>query len=59
MTKLKITQVRSAIKCIPRQKATLKALGITRMHQSVVLKQTPQIEGMIRTVGHLVKVEKA
>ncbi len=59
MSKVKITQVRSAIKCIPRQKATLKALGITRLHQTVEMKQTPQLDGMIRTVGHLVKVEKA
>ena len=59
MLKLKITQVRSVIKCIPRQKATLKALGITKLHHSVVLNQTPQVDGMIRTVGHLVKVEKA
>ena len=59
MSKVKITQVKSAIKCIPKQKATLKALGITRMHHSVELNQTPQVEGMIRTVGHLVKVEKA
>lgn len=59
MSKVKITQVRSAIKCIPRQKATLKALGIKKMHQTVELNQTPQIDGMIRTVSHLVKVEKA
>ena len=59
MSKVKITQVRSSIKCIPRQKATLKALGITKMHHSVELKQTPQLDGMIRTVSHLVKVEKA
>ena len=59
MAKVKITQVKSGIKRIPRQKATLKALGIKKMHQTVELNQTPQLEGMIRTVSHLVKVEKA
>ena len=59
MAKVKITQVRSAIERPERQKATLRALGITRMHQTVELKQSPQVEGMIRKVIHLVKVEKA
>jgi len=58
MTKVKITQVKSSIKSLPRQKATLKALGIKRRGQTVELEQTNQIEGMIRTVSHLVKVEK-
>jgi large subunit ribosomal protein L30 len=59
MAKLKITQVRSSIKSLPRQKATLKALGITRMNQTVEMNQSPQVDGMIRKVSHLVKVEKA
>ncbi|HXH19398.1 MAG TPA: 50S ribosomal protein L30 [Chitinophagales bacterium] len=59
MTKLRITQVRSAIKSLPKQKATLKALGIKRLNHTVELTQTPQVEGMIRIVSHLVKVEKA
>jgi len=59
MAKLKITQVKSSIKSLPRQKATLKALGISRMQQTVELNQSPQVDGMIRKVSHLVKVEKA
>ncbi len=59
MGKLKITQVRSAIRCYEKQKRTIKALGLRRMNHTVVLEDTPQIRGMIRVVHHLVKVEEA
>ncbi len=58
MGKLKITQVRSAIDHPRDQKATLKALGLRRIRHSVVHNDTPQIQGMIRKVKHLVTVEK-
>jgi large subunit ribosomal protein L30 len=41
------------------QKMTIKGLGLTRMHKSVVLNDTLAIRGMIRKVSHLVKVEVA
>ena len=56
--KLKITQVRSAINRIERQKRTIRALGIRRLHHTVVHEDTPQIRGMIRKVVHLVTVEE-
>ena len=59
MAKLKITQVKSAIERPERQKATLKALGLGKLHHSVELEGTPQVQGMIQKVNHLVKVEKA
>ncbi|MGD8394193.1 MAG: 50S ribosomal protein L30 [Candidatus Eiseniibacteriota bacterium] len=55
--KLKITQVRSSIGRQWRQGLTIRALGIRRMHGSVVHDDTPQIRGMIRRVSHLVRVE--
>jgi len=55
--KLKITQVRSTINRIEKQKRTIRALGIRRMQQSVVHEDTPQIRGMIKVVEHLVTVE--
>jgi large subunit ribosomal protein L30 len=58
MGKLKITQVRSAINRIERQKRTIQALGIRRLHHSVTHEDTPQIRGMIRKVAHLVTVEE-
>lgn len=54
---LKITQVRSAIRQTGRQKRTLQALGLRRMHQTVVHNDTPQIRGMIERVSHLVRLE--
>ena len=56
---VKITLVRSTIGRLRNQKATVRALGIRKMHQSVVHADTPGIRGMINTVSHLVKVEEA
>lgn len=56
--RLKITQVRSSNDSIEKQKRTLQALGLKRMHQTVVHKDTPQIRGMIVKVNHLVEVEE-
>jgi large subunit ribosomal protein L30 len=56
--KLRITLVRSPIGYTKRQKATVKALGLGRMHSSVVQPDTPPIRGMIYKVSHLVKVEE-
>ena len=58
MAKLKITQVRSAINRLGVQKRTIRALGIRRLHHTVIHEDTPQIRGMIATVRHLVKVEE-
>ncbi len=57
--RLKITQIRSALRRKPDQKLTVRALGIHRMHQSVIHNDTPQIRGMLFKVKHLVKVEEA
>lgn len=56
--KLKITQIRSAIGRKKDQKETIKALGIKRLHQTVVHENSPQIRGMIGRVSHLVRVEE-
>ena len=57
--KLKVTLVRSGINRPELQKLTIKGLGLTRMHKTVVLNDTAAIRGMIRKVSHLVKVEAA
>ncbi len=57
--KLKITQVRSTIGRKPDQKLTMRALGIRKMHQTVIKNDTPQIRGMIFKVKHLLNVEEA
>jgi large subunit ribosomal protein L30 len=58
MAKVKITQIKSVIDRSERQKRTVAALGIKKMHNSVELEATPQIRGMITKVNHLVKVEE-
>lgn len=57
MVKIKITQVRSRIGSTPRQKRTLDALRLTKMHKSVEEEATPQILGMVNKVKHLVNIE--
>ncbi len=59
MAKVKITQVKSLIDRPKRQKETVKALGLKKINDVVVKEVTPQIEGMINKVAHLVKVEEA
>ncbi len=56
--KLKITQVKSGIGSLRKQKATLKALKLTRHQKSVIHNDNPQIRGMVSQVRHLVKVEE-
>ncbi|OPX30909.1 MAG: 50S ribosomal protein L30 [Candidatus Latescibacteria bacterium 4484_181] len=54
---LYITQKRSAIGRPKSQRLTLKALGIKRLSQTVVHRDTPQIRGMIEKIRHLVEVK--
>ncbi len=53
-----ITQVRSVIRRPERQKRTMIALGLRRMHQTVEHDDTPQVRGMLVKVLHLVRVEE-
>jgi len=57
MENIKITLVKSVIGAIPKQRATIQALGLKKTNSSVVQKDNPQIRGMIQKVRHLVKVE--
>jgi large subunit ribosomal protein L30 len=59
MAKVKVTQVKSVIDRTQRQKDTVKALGLRKINHSVEVELTPQIDGMIKKVAHLVKVENA
>ena len=53
---VKISQVRSPNGTNPKQKATLKALGLGRIGKSVERKDSPQLQGQLRVVSHLVEV---
>ena len=59
MAKIKITQVKSRIKAPAVQKRTLDALGLRKMHHSVVKEDTPAVMGMVNVVRHLVEVTNA
>lgn len=58
MAKIRITQVKSVIGSTKRQKATMEALGLKKMHQTVEHEATPQIIGMVNKMRHLISVEE-
>ena len=58
MAKLRITQVKSSIGSTKRQKATMEALGLRKMQQTVEHEATPQIIGMVNKMRHLLNVEE-
>ncbi len=58
MSKIRITQVRSAINRPKRQKRTIEALGLKKLHQTKEFEANPAILGMIEKVKHLLKVEE-
>jgi large subunit ribosomal protein L30 len=55
---LRITLTKSPIGYSERQKRTVRALGLRRMHQTVEQADTPVIRGMVAKVQHLVQVEE-
>jgi large subunit ribosomal protein L30 len=58
MAHLKVTQVRSKIGTKQNHRATLDALGLKRINDTVLKEDRPEIRGMVHTVRHLVKVEE-
>ena len=58
MGKIKVTQVKSAIKRTQNQKRTLEALGLRKIGQVVEHENTPNILGMVNKVKHLVSSEE-
>jgi large subunit ribosomal protein L30 len=58
VAQLTVTQVRSAIGAKPKQRGTLRALGLRRIGHSNTLPDRPEIRGMLARVPHLVTVEE-
>ena len=58
MSKLRITQRRSANGANARQQQTLRSLGLRRINHTVEHEDTPQLRGMVRRVAHLVEVSE-
>jgi len=55
---LKVTQIKSTIGCPADQRATVRALGLKRINDSIEQVDNPNVRGMIFKVKHLVKVEE-
>jgi large subunit ribosomal protein L30 len=58
MSTIKITLTKSGIHCPERQKRTLRALGLSNLYKTVEVKESPQVNGMISQVRHLITIEK-
>ena len=56
---LKVTLVKSPIGAVTKHKKTVEAMGLTKMHKTVVMQDNAATRGMIQQVKHLVKVEEA
>jgi len=56
---MKVTQVRSTIGRLAAHKACAAGLGLRRMHQTVVVEDTPCTRGMVNKIAYMVKVEEA
>lgn len=57
MAKIRVTQLKSGIGKTPRQRANLKSLGLKGIRHHVDHERTPMIDGILKKIGHLVKVE--
>lgn len=55
---LKVELIKSVIDVPEKQKRTVKALGLRKLHRTVILPDNPQVRGMIEKVKHLLKVEE-
>jgi len=53
---LKVKLVKSSIACTPKQRATVKGLGLTKLNKTMVLEDTPCVRGMINKIIHMVEV---
>ena len=56
-SKLRITQVRSAVGQSTRHRGTLRALGLGKIGRTAEHKDSPELQGMLRHVSHLVRVD--
>ncbi len=58
MATLRVKQIKSGIGRPPKQRATLRALGLKRINHTVIKEDRPEIRGMLARVSHLVSVER-
>jgi large subunit ribosomal protein L30 len=58
MARIRVRLVRSTIRCLPRQRATVRALGLRKIGSYNDLEASPSVKGMVKVVHHLVSVEE-
>jgi large subunit ribosomal protein L30 len=58
MAKIRICLKRSTIGALPKQRATVRSLGLRKIGSSTVQEASPAILGMVKAVSHLVSVEE-
>ena len=58
MAKIRVRLMRSTIRCLPKQRATVRSLGLRKIGSSNELEASPSVLGMVRVVSHLVSVEE-
>jgi large subunit ribosomal protein L30 len=58
MAQLTVTLIKSGIGKPQKHRSILQGLGLTKLNKSVVLGDTPEIQGMIRKVSHMVRVSE-
>jgi len=58
MAKIRIRLVRSTIRCLPKQRATVRSLGLRKIGSYNDLEANPSVLGMVKVVAHLVSVEE-
>ena len=58
MARVRVTWTRSGINRLPQHRRTIRALGLKRLNHTVEHELTPQIRGMLTSVGHMVRVEE-
>jgi large subunit ribosomal protein L30 len=56
---MKVTLVRSPIGYQPKHRECVRGLGLKRLHQTVVLEDTPSTRGMVNKIDYMVRVEEA
>ena len=56
---IKVTLVRSPIGFQPKHRECVRGLGLKRLHQTVVLEDTPSTRGMVNKIDYMVRVEEA
>ena len=55
---LRITLTKGLVGCTERQRETVRTLGLRKIRQSVVRKDSPEVRGAVRAIAHLVRVEE-